>query len=111
MTAYSLSQIFGSVARIGVILSLGSMLVTGFLHGDMMAFAGAGLQYWVMQPVFWNILQVGWAAGGQGNGPAGIVRMGYTASTMVHGRCQLPPSCWVPQPCHLGPSTLAVPCR
>ncbi|KAL4424314.1 hypothetical protein ABPG75_001615 [Micractinium tetrahymenae] len=58
MTAYSLNEIFGSVARLGVILSLGSMLITGFLHGDMMAFAGAGLQYWVMQPVFWNILQV-----------------------------------------------------
>lgn len=64
MTAYSLNEIFGSVARLGVILSLGSMLVTGFLHGDLMAFAGAGLQYWVMQPVFWNILQVGWAAAG-----------------------------------------------
>lgn len=69
MTAYSMSEIFGSVARLGVILSLGSMLLTGFLHGDMMAFAGAGLQYWVMQPVFWNILQVG--AGGAGGGRGG----------------------------------------
>jgi fucose permease len=55
----SISQMFTSVARLGVILSLGSMLITGFLHGDMMAFAGAGLQYWFMQPIFWNILQVG----------------------------------------------------
>jgi len=69
MTEYSMSEIFGSVARLGVILSLGSMLVTGFLHGDMMAFAGAGLQYWFMQPVFWNILQVRcvWVGGGQGD--------------------------------------------
>lgn len=59
MTSYSVNEIFTSVARLGVILSLGSMLITGFLHGDMMAFAGAGIQYWIMQPVFWNILQVG----------------------------------------------------
>lgn len=58
MTSYSVDEIFTSVARLGVILSLGSMLITGFLHGDMMAFVGAGLQYWFMQPVFWNILQV-----------------------------------------------------
>lgn len=58
MTSYSASEIFTSVARLGVILSLGSMVLTGFLHGDMMAMAGAGLQYWFMQPVFWNILQV-----------------------------------------------------
>lgn len=66
MTSYTMSEIFGSVARLGVILSLGSMLVTGFLHGDMMAFAGAGLQYWFMQPVFWNILQVRGAGAAQG---------------------------------------------
>lgn len=59
MTSYSVNEIFTSVARLGVILSFGSMLITGFLHGDMMAFAGAGIQYWIMQPVFWNILQVG----------------------------------------------------
>ena len=52
MTDYSVSEIFTSVARIGVILSVGSMFITGFLHGDLMAFAGAGLQYWFMQPVF-----------------------------------------------------------
>ncbi len=64
MTSYSVNEIFTSVARLGVILSLGSMLITGFLHGDMMAFAGAGIQYWIMQPVFWNILQVGPGWGG-----------------------------------------------
>lgn len=39
---------------------LSAPLIThaGFLHGDVMAMAGAGLQYWFMQPVFWNILQV-----------------------------------------------------
>lgn len=58
MVGYSIGAIFSSVARLGVILSLGSMLITGFLHGDLMAFAGAGLQYWFMQPIFWNILQV-----------------------------------------------------
>ncbi|PSC74218.1 chitin [Micractinium conductrix] len=58
MTGYGLSEIFGSVARLGVILSLGSIVITCFLHGDVMAMAGAGLQYWFMQPVFWNILQV-----------------------------------------------------
>lgn len=71
MTSYSANEIFTSVARLGVILSLGSMLVTGFLHGDMMAFAGAGLQYWFMQPVFYNILQVlslGPCLGGEGGG-------------------------------------------
>jgi chitin synthase len=66
MTDYSVSEIFTSVARIGVILSVGSMFITGFLHGDLMAFAGAGLQYWFMQPVFWNILQVGGGGGGRG---------------------------------------------
>lgn len=58
MTDYGASEIFTSVARLGVILSLGSMVLTGFMHGDLMAMAGAGLQYWFMQPVFWNILQV-----------------------------------------------------
>ncbi len=62
----SISQMFTSVARLGVILSLGSMLITGFLHGDMMAFVGAGLQYWFMQPIFWNILQVGGSREGGG---------------------------------------------
>ena len=63
MTAYSFGEIFTSVARIGVVLSVGSMFITGFLHGDLLAFAGAGLQYWFMQPVFWNILQVGESGG------------------------------------------------
>jgi len=49
---------FASPARIGVVLSTGSMILCGILHGDGMAMVGAGLQYWVMQPVFWNILQV-----------------------------------------------------
>lgn len=58
LTQYSTGDIFTSPAKLGVILSVGAMLLTGLLHGDMLAFLGAGLQYWVMQPVFWNILQV-----------------------------------------------------
>ena len=48
----------GSVARLGAILSLGAIVLTGLMHGDIMSMFGAGLQYWFMQPVFWNILQV-----------------------------------------------------
>ena len=46
------------MARLGAILSLGAIVLTGLMHGDIMSMFGAGLQYWFMQPVFWNILQV-----------------------------------------------------
>ena len=59
LTGYSVSSIFTSISRIGVILVVGSMLLCGVLHGDGLAFAGAFLPYWIFQPVFWNILQVG----------------------------------------------------
>lgn len=54
-----MSEIFTSISRIGVILVVGSILVSGILHGDALALAGAFVPYWIMQPVFWNILQVG----------------------------------------------------
>lgn len=108
MVDYSLSEIFGSVARLGVILSLGSMLVTGFLHGDMMAFAGAGLQYWFMQPIFWNILQVGW-----GRGEGGAPQHGYAVRGLAlrplsfqrTGTCPCPLRCLPAPPISLHPTT------
>ena len=88
MTSYSMNEIFTSVARLGVILSLGSMLITGFLHGDMMAFAGAGIQYWIMQPVFWNILQVGWGGGpGWGGWTSGSVAEPLSRGGACRGAC------------------------
>jgi hypothetical protein len=59
LTGYQVGEIFTSISQIGVILVVGSMLVAGVLHGDGLAMAGSFLQYWIMQPVFWNILQVG----------------------------------------------------
>ena len=52
---------------VGTLMSaIGGILLTALLHGELFAMLGAGFQYWIMQPVFWNILQVrGGAVGGQ----------------------------------------------
>ncbi len=42
----------------GVVLVFGAMVMCSVMHGDHFALLGAGIQYWIMQPVFWNILQV-----------------------------------------------------
>lgn len=52
--------------------ALGGILLTSLLHGEILAMIGAGFQYWVMQPVFFNMLQVraraagGWEDCGRG---------------------------------------------
>ena len=50
--------------------ALGGILLTALLHGELLAIMGAGFQYWVMQPVFFNMLQVRrsvrWLGGGGG---------------------------------------------
>lgn len=38
--------------------AIGGILLTALLHGELLAILGAGFQYWVMQPVFFNMLQV-----------------------------------------------------
>ncbi len=41
-----------------VLSAIGGILLTALLHGELFAVLGSGFQYWVMQPVFWNMLQV-----------------------------------------------------
>jgi chitin synthase len=38
--------------------ALGGILLTALLHGEILAVLGAGFQYWIMQPVFFNMLQM-----------------------------------------------------
>jgi len=38
--------------------AIGGILLTAILHGDIVPVLCAGFQYWVMQPVFYNMLQV-----------------------------------------------------
>jgi chitin synthase len=38
--------------------AIGGILLTALLHGDLMPVLCSGFQYWVMQPVFYNMLQV-----------------------------------------------------
>lgn len=40
------------------------MQLAALLHGEILAILGAGLQYWLMVPVFFNMLQVHWAQPG-----------------------------------------------
>jgi hypothetical protein len=52
---------------VAILLSaIGGILLTALLHGELLAIIGAGFQYWVMQPVFFNMLQVGWCVCGGG---------------------------------------------
>lgn len=53
---------------VGTLMSaIGGILITALLHGELFAMIGAGFQYWIMQPVFWNMLQVR-APGAAGRG-------------------------------------------
>ncbi len=45
-------------AALGVIMSVFGLVITAILHGNILSFLGAGLQYWVFQPVYLNMLQV-----------------------------------------------------
>lgn len=38
--------------------AIGGILLTALLHGEILAVLGAGFQYWIMQPVFFNMLQM-----------------------------------------------------
>lgn len=38
--------------------ALVGILLTAVLHGEILGVLGAGFQYWVMQPIFFNMLQV-----------------------------------------------------
>lgn len=38
--------------------ALGGILLTALLHGEILSVLGSGFQYWIMQPVFLNMLQV-----------------------------------------------------
>jgi len=38
--------------------AIGGILLTALLHGDLGAVLCSGFQYWVMQPVFYNMLQI-----------------------------------------------------
>eukprot|EP00887_Chlorella_sp_A99_P006915 scaffold2.g6915.t1 len=51
-------EVFTNPAHLGVILVIFGLVFTSILHGDTFAVLGAGLPYWFMQPIFWNILQV-----------------------------------------------------
>lgn len=39
--------------------AIAGIILTALLHGEILAILGSGFQYWVMQPVFFNMLQVG----------------------------------------------------
>ena len=57
--------------------ALGGILLTALLHGELLSIMGAGFQYWVMQPVFFNMLQVrrlGSGCGRMGVGAIAAVR-------------------------------------
>lgn len=45
-------------ASLGVVMSLAGLLLAAILHGNILSFLGAGIQYWVFQPVYLNMLQV-----------------------------------------------------
>lgn len=52
-----------SSSRLGLIVTLlmsaiGGILLTALLHGDLVPVLCSGFQYWVMMPVFFNMLQV-----------------------------------------------------
>ena len=38
--------------------AIGGILLTALFHGEILAIIGAGFQYWIMQPVFFNMLQM-----------------------------------------------------
>ena len=56
-----------STQKLGLVVAilmsaLGGILLTAILHGEILAILGAGFQYWVMMPCFFNMLQV-WCSG------------------------------------------------
>lgn len=56
--------------------ALGGILLTSLLHGEIFSVLGAGFQYWIMQPVFFNMLQVrGMGYGAPGGRVFGLRRV------------------------------------
>ncbi|KDD74358.1 chitin synthase, partial [Helicosporidium sp. ATCC 50920] len=58
LSGYSMASILTNISQLGALLTIGALLLAALMHGDGMAMMGAGIQYWVMQPVFYNVLQV-----------------------------------------------------
>lgn len=58
MSKYSLGEIVGNVSQFGVLFSIGTMVLAAGVHGEGTALLGAGVQYWLMQPIFYNVLQM-----------------------------------------------------
>lgn len=58
LSQYSLGEIVGNVAQFGVLFTIGTMVLAASVHGEGTALLGAGVQYWLMQPIFYNVLQM-----------------------------------------------------
>lgn len=63
VTSQSFSFITFTTNNLGLLVMLlmsaiGSILLTALLHGEILPVLSAGVQYWLMQPVYYNMLQI-----------------------------------------------------
>lgn len=81
--------------------AIGGILLTALLHGELLSVLGAGFQYWIMQPVFFNMLQVG--CGGQAAAGLDACRRQNKARLAVAALAGRPPPLL---PCRYTPSAM-----